>query len=186
MKLKGIKMLGVMLMVALVMCMTCATAFASTSVTIYLDGSSLATYTATQLENNFNNFTKTYSSYYCQGDDYRYYDARGPLLEDVAVAALNGSGTTFSQINHIRFYASSDGYDTGQISKSAVMNGKYFATPSSPGVSVAPIIARLYGTSGGTLSSTNCLRNFYGQSSAGEDTMGNWVKNLDRIYLYTN
>ncbi|MFA5383348.1 MAG: hypothetical protein WC364_01530 [Eubacteriales bacterium] len=188
MKLKGIKILGVLLIVALVVCMTCATAFASTSVSIYLNNNAtpLATYTTTQLQNNFTNYVKTYSSYNCSGGTYKYYDAEGPLLEDVATAALSGSGTSFSQINHIRFYATADGYDTGQISKSAVMNGYYFANPSSPGVTVAPVIARLYGNRGGARSSTNCLRNFYGQASAGEDTMSKWVKNLDKIYLYTS
>jgi hypothetical protein len=184
MKRNVLRRLGVFLVLALVVCFTCPPAFAD--VEIFLNNSSLGSYSAYDLENNFTCVTPQYSSHKCCGrDPYVYYDTYGPLLEDVLANALFGSGYDTGDIVTIRFYATSDSYDSGNIDYDDVINGLYFADPYGPGVYTPAIIALAYGDVGGPLSTTNCPRNFFGQQSPSDDVVADYVKNLDRIYIYT-
>ena len=187
MRLKGMKMLGILLVLSLVICLTSATAFANTSsVQIYLNGNLLTTYTTSQL-NGFDDtsVTHNYSSYSCKSDSVVRYDAKGPNLDIVLSNALSGSGYNLSDVNTIEFHAS-DNYTTGALSRSSVLATRYFYDTSNNEFETPAIIATQYGSYGGTLSSTNCLRDFYGQTDIDEEVINNWVKNLDKIYLVTN
>ena len=183
MKRNVLRRLGVFLVLALVVCFACPPAFAD--VEIFLDGSPLGSYSVSDLENNFDAGTYHYSSYKCCGNPYSYYDAYGPLLEDVLYDALGGSGYGLGDIVTIRFYATSDSYDSGNIDYEEGINGLYYADPEGSGAYTPAIIALAYGELNEALYTTNCPRNFFGQQLASDNVAADWVKNLDRIYIYT-
>ena len=185
MKSKIFKSSGLFLVLALTVCFACLPAFAdSSSVEIFLNGSSLGAFSASDLENNYDLYTYSYSSYKC-GNSYVYYDAYGPLLEDVLTQSLNGTGYGLNDIESIRFYTTSDAYDSGSIDFDDVISGFFYAIPGGSGEYAPAIIALAYGDVGGTLFTSNCLRDFFGQQSYSDKTAEGWVKSLDRIYLYT-
>ncbi|OPY63604.1 MAG: hypothetical protein A4E56_00483 [Pelotomaculum sp. PtaU1.Bin065] len=186
MKTKGIKAMGILLVVALIVGMMGTVAFASTSVAVYTgyrNGANtyLGSYTAAQLNAMpiSSPSVKRYSSYDCNNYVLTSRDAYGPDLEYVLRDAY---GSNFDSVTNIEFYASADGWDK-TVSKDSVLYAKYFASDTDPGTYVTPIIATKYGSTGGTLSSNGCLRNFFGQQTYDEDVMQYWTKNLDAIYL---
>ena len=171
------KVLGIMVLMAALLCLACPMAFASTSVNIYLNGNNAATYDTTDLA-DFTQANNEYSSYYCKGGGYyRYFEAKGALLEEVLDAALENENLTVDDINTIEFKSGT--WSTGTIPMSTVLNGYYYTNPGGNATVVAPIIATEFCEVGDTMSTIDCLRNFHGQPLDGwaQDTMKNWCKN---------
>ncbi|ACV64213.1 hypothetical protein Dtox_3494 [Desulfofarcimen acetoxidans DSM 771] len=194
MKKTGAKILGVLMVLSLVLCLNSAIALANTGeVSIYLgnNANSLATYDTNDLEGFGTTAAYDYSSYNCKDYQYHYFTAYGPELEQVLTAALNGSGVSLSQITSVKILdIGADGTEgtsddfSKTISKSDLFGTRYYIDSNQNYVVVPAIIATEFGDLGGTISSTDCLRNFYGQTSATEAVMGNWVKNISKIRLY--
>jgi hypothetical protein len=192
MKGRAGKVLRIMVLMAAMVCLVCPAAFASDTVDIYVNNTLAATYDTTDL-GSFTQQDNLYSSYYCKTGIYRYFRAVGPSLADVLDAALieynaNHGGTDYylNDLDYLNFY---DGtWNTGNIAWSAVRDGVYYETPGGDSADVDPIIAFEYGEDDDPLSDTNCLRNFHGQPSGspGDDTMSEWCKDLDDIYLTFN
>ncbi len=191
MKMKGIKLLSILFVMSLVICLTSAAAFAdTTSVTVKLNDSTLDSYTSTQL-NNTSIFSTTashdYSTYDECHDRYRYYTAYGPEMEQVFNDALTNQGQyDLDDVVSIEITAS-DNYSV-TLSKSSLLDTTryYYATPSSQGVAVPAIIATQYGNLGGQLSTSGCIRNFYGQTNPDDYTILNFVQSISEINLITN
>ncbi|WHH57764.1 hypothetical protein [Petroclostridium sp. X23] len=189
MKKKMLKKLSLLLVVAVVTCFTCATAFAdSSSVTIYLDGNSIGTYTTSQLDAVASIDivpTQTFSSHTCKGG-FVFRSATGYELADVlnyALAVAN-TGKTTGDIDTIEFVGTDD-YTSDPVSLDDVLTGKYFTAENDlSGDDVIAVIAKEYGSS--TLSTDGCIRNVHGQQAAGDDTIEDWVRDLDKIYLTSN
>lgn len=187
MRIKAAKILGILLVLSLIVCLTGATAFADTdSVTINLNGATLTSYDSSDLEAFDTTDEHDYSTWDQCHSQYAYYTAYGPELEQVLTAALAGSGTTLSQVASIQITAS-DNYSV-TLSKSNLLDTTryYYATPTSTGVEVPAIIATQSGALGGTLSTTDCLRNFYGQTTSSDYTIKYFVKSISSINLITN
>lgn len=185
---RSIKVLGIMALLAALLCIACPAAFASDTLDIYLNNSLVASYSAGDLGSNFTQEYNTYSSYYCpQGGSYKYYNAAGPSLVDVLTDALTDEGISVTNLDYIDFRDVDGDWSTGDLPISTIY-GYYYATPTSTAVAVDPVIALQYAEVGGTLSSTGCLRNFHGQvlGSPGDDTMSEWCQDLDAIYLTSN
>lgn len=178
------KLLGILVLMAVMLCMACPAAFASTSVDIYLNNSYVTSYSASELENDFEQQSITYSSYYCKGGgSYHYFNTAGPLLVDV----LDDAGITVGNIDYIDFRDVDGNWSTGNLPMSTIY-GYYYATPGGTAEPVLPVIALQCCEVGGTLSTTDCLRNFHGQIYDYwiDDTMSEWCKDLDAIYLTDN
>ncbi len=192
MKMKSIKLLSILFVMSLVICLTSAAAFAdTTSVTVKLNDSNLESYTSTQL----NAFNTTASHDYSTYDDchsrYRYYTASGPEMEQVFNDALtNQLLYDLDDVVSIEITAS-DNYSV-TLSKSSLLDTTryYYPDPedlNDPGITTVPaIIATQYGNLGGSLSTNNCLRNFYGQTNPNDYTILNFVSSISEINLITN
>lgn len=187
-------LLGTMVLMVSLLCLTCPAAFASTSVNVYLNGNFAAAYDTTDLSAFTQEIENDYSSYYCKGGgSYRYFQATGPSLEEVLADAidqynaLHSTSYSINDLDYLNFYDVT--WNTGNLAWSAVRDGYYYSSPSDlyPDP-VDPIIALEFCEVGNPMSSTDCLRNFHGQplGSPGDDTMSKWCKDLDDIYLTFN
>ncbi len=181
---KNKKILGILVLIAALLCLACPAAFASDSLDIYLNNNYVTSYSASELEDDFDQYNKTYSSYYCKGGgSYHYFNTAGPLLVDV----LEDAGITVGNIDYIDFRDVDGSWSTGNLPMSTIY-GYYYATPGGAAVAIDAVIALQFCEVGETLSSTDCLRNFHGQlyGYPGDDTMSEWCKDLDAIYLTDN
>jgi len=191
-KTKMAKLIGLVLVMALVLCVSAPPAFATptTSVDIYFqvgNGEPEYQYTVTPTA-GLN--TYTYSSKKCTGNDYYYYEAYGqpllPIIDDV----LDDNNYDENDVTDIEFIGN-DGYDTddyGTVTYDDLDTGLYFAYGSTSGTTVAPILATSYRSkknneAWGSWSSSSCIRNFHGQQARTDATMEMWVKYLDEIVI---
>lgn len=196
MKFKSRKILVILMMMALTIGVMAPAAWATntTSVLFQMQVGGNAAVDISSVTPTTGTTTYTYSSYYCQQNTYKYYDAKGQSLFAIIDAELiaynNAHGTSYTRSNVNTVTFTSNDATTRDISMSDLSGYYYATTATDPGTAVAPIIATQYGTRGGTLSSTGCLRNFYGQPGPSDgfddDTMGNWVKTLSTIVLHVN
>ncbi len=188
MKLKSTKLLSVLLVLSLVICFASFSAFADTSsVVVKLDGVALETYTSTQL--NALNQTPLQRLYSAKDDchprNYYYYCAEGPDLEDVLVDAL---GTDLSNIVSIQVKTADN--DSTTFTKAELIDDTryYFSSPTSDGDEVKTVIAtkQASGTDYSNLSTSECLRLFYGQTTSEDEVRQNYMKYVNEINLLTN
>ncbi|MCG9967263.1 hypothetical protein L9W92_04235 [Pelotomaculum terephthalicicum JT] len=193
MKLRSLKTLGVLLLVALSICLTSVAAFATTnSVDVYLHDisdntdSHLATYSRSDLETNFTNAKYNYSTVDCSVPPvYKYYTAKGPELEDVLENAL---GSSLDNVESIKFVASDD--YVVELDKSSLLDTTryyYDSVSHSLQYAVPAILATKYANgedvADGSLSTSNTIRNFYGQTTEDDYTINNFNKNITTIYI---
>jgi hypothetical protein len=190
-KKNWVKTLGIMLVLSLVLCLTSAVAFANTSsVVFHINGSDITVTTAEMQGMGKTPFSGSYSSYNHQSQ-HKYYDAYGYELGDVVQYALdkynssNDPDISMNDIDTIEFVGSDD-YSSDPISMSYLLTDHNYYPESGDPSSVPAIIVLQQATLGGTLSSTDCLRNFYGQNGSQDIVMNKWIKNLAEIYLTTN
>lgn len=187
MKLTGKRILGILLIMLLTIGITGIALASTTSVVVKLDGVTKATYSSTQLE-AFNSTAKhTYSSYDECHDKYKYYTAYGPELQQVLAATPD---INLNSIASIEIKASDL---TQTLSKSSLLDTTryYYADPSGSPTDTVPAIIATRAASGkdvvlGSLSATDCLRDFYGQTNADDYTLLNFVKNVYEINLISN
>ncbi len=188
MKMKGIKLLSILFVMSLVICLTSAAAFAdTTSVTVKLNDSTIATYSSAQLEEFDTTDDYDYSTYDSCRDRYRYYTAHGPEMQEVLNNALESETPDLDDVVSIEITAS-DNYSV-TLSKSSLLDTTryyYDASHSQVLPDVPAIIATQYGNLGGSLSTSNCLRNFYGQTNYQDYTILNFVSSISEINLITN
>ncbi|WP_027399053.1 hypothetical protein [Anaerovorax odorimutans] len=195
MGLKNNKLLRMLVVMVLVVGMFSITAFADTdSVAIYVHDISadtdtlVATYDLTDL-NDTSEFTTiakhNYSSITCH-NTYQYYTAKGPELQEIFTKALSGSGVSLNDVEDVEIIAS----DTSiEISKDDLLASRsWYNTDHSFGGTTKAILATSY-TSGlnaadNTLSTSNTLRDFYGQTSFTDYVIANFIKNTATITLY--
>lgn len=192
-KLRSIKLfriMGVLMMLAIMTCLTVPAAFADPgSVAIYsVDSSGNKTLMKTDTYSDFtsmnNQETNVYSTWCCQENKYRYWTAQGPTLQQV----LQNAGINTSAINYVTFVDSSG---SAAVTWSDLTTGLYYPSidQSNP-VAVDPIIATqsLEGE-GVTLTSsdnTEDMRDFYGQQLIGDTAMKQWKANLTEIDVNLN
>lgn len=196
MKLKSGKVIGILFGIALMIGLMAPAAFA-VDFELQINGGTPISLTSLTPSADV---THDYSSYNCKGSgSYKYYTAEGENLVDMIDEALdyyqNGLYSS-ADVDYVEFIGS-DGYDTDDYGTITMgdLNGYYYATPStSPGTAVEPIIATRYCSprvsDGGSLSPTDCPRNFHGQpgstGGAGADVMQMWVKGLDTVVVKVN
>ena len=195
MKLRTGKIFGVLLSTALLIGVMSVSAFADTTdVDVYVHDISANTdtfldnYTSTEL----NAFTScdihNYSSYQSCYDTYVYYTAKGPTLESVLTAALVGSGYSLTDVGNIKFTAS-DNY-TKTLTKTYLLGTtRYYYNADHQQVGTVPTVlgtvsADYADASEGSLSATDNIRLYFGQTSDSEYTSKYFVKSLDSITVY--
>lgn len=197
MGLKQNKLLRILVVMVLVIGAFSITAFADTnSVSIIVHDISdntdttIATYTRAQL-NDTNLFTTigkhNYSTYTCHGT-FQYYTAKGPELQEVFTNALSGSGISLGDVGQIDIVASDD--YSASIDKADLLDSTrgWYNTNQIRGGNTPAILATSYANglnaADNALSTSKTLRDFYGQTSATDYTVNNFIKSTETITLY--
>jgi len=194
MGLKSKKILRILLVMALTVSMFGMTAFATTdSVNVYVHDISantdtfLASYSRTQLE-NFSSFAKyNYSSKDCKGK-YVVSTAKGPELGEVLEDAISSSAISLDDVGDIKIVAS-DNY-TKTLTKTALLDTtRYYYNSSGTQICEVPTILATKFASGadvadGSLSTTDSIRNYYGQANVLDYVVVNYIKNITTITIY--
>lgn len=192
MKKRAKKIIGTMVIMAALICLACPAAFASTSVDIYTGSTFIDNLTTSELnsldtlDENGNPIVHYYSSHKCNGTFVPDYSASGPDLLDALLQAFynyDSNTTIVDESSLLAAYSKiefkdtvSPTYTSGQVSLYNVLHGNRY---NSAKAIVEQNVPAILATSG----DNNCIRNFHGQQSWDENTVEDWVKDLDRIVL---